>query len=450
MTEKKPNILVVFGDQWRGQAFGYADDPNVQTPNIDKMAGESLNFENAISGCPVCCPARASLLTGQSPLTHGVIVNDVSLHQDSLSMGKIFSDNGYETAYIGKWHVDGRGRSNFIPRERRGGFDYWKVLECTHNYNESYYYSSDNKEKIKWDGYDAIAQTHDAIEYINDRGPEDDPFLMVLSWGPPHDPYNTAPLEYRSLYEPKDLELRSNVPENFVGWARESLSGYYAHCTALDDCMGKLLQEIDRNGLTDDTIILFFSDHGDMVGSHGMNNKQKPWQESISIPFLLKYPGRFGCEGKVLKAPIDIPDILPTLMGLCGIEVSDTIEGRDFTDYICGGPDPSNGIAFLQCPHPFGQWWPGAGGRSYRGIRDERYTYVRALEGPWLFYDNERDPYQLENLLGNVSHNNAWLELDAELKRQLLLRNDDFLPGPAYLDHFGYEVEARGTVRYSL
>ena len=78
MTEKKPNILLVFGDQWRGQAFGYADDPNVKTPNIDKMAGESLNFENAISGCPVCCPARASLLTGQSPLTHGVIVNDVS------------------------------------------------------------------------------------------------------------------------------------------------------------------------------------------------------------------------------------------------------------------------------------------------------------------------------------------------------------------------------------
>ena len=315
MIGKKPNIMLVFGDQWRGQAFGYAADPNVQTPHIDRFAEQSLNFENAVSGCPVCCPARASLLTGQSPLTHGVIVNDVSLSQSSPFMGKLFADQGYETAYIGKWHVDGHGRSNYIPRERRGGFDYWKVLECTHDYNSSHYYSGDNQEKLKWDGYDAISQTQDAIEYIRDRGPQDDPFLMILSWGPPHDPYETAPAEYRELYSPDTLELRSNVPEEFVDWTRKSLTGYYAHCTALDDCMGSLLQEIDRCGLTDDTIVLFFSDHGDMVGSHAMNNKQKPWEESVSVPFLLRYPDKFGYKGKTLKAPIDIPDILPTLLG---------------------------------------------------------------------------------------------------------------------------------------
>jgi len=450
MIGRKPNVLLVFGDQWRGQAFGYAADPNVQTPHIDGLADESLNFENAVSGCPVCCPARASLLTGQSPLTHGVIVNDVSLNQGSPSMGKLFSDKGYETAYIGKWHVDGRGRSNYIPRERRGGFDYWKVLECTHDYNASHYYSGDSEEKLEWGGYDAITQTQDAIEYIRNHGPDDDPFLMVLSWGPPHDPYLTAPSEYRALYDPDSLELRPNVPESHIGWTRDSLAGYYAHCTALDDCMGKLLQEIDGQGLTDDTIILFFSDHGDMVGSHGMNNKQKPWQESVSVPFLLRYPSRFGKEGKTLKAPIDVPDILPTLLGLCDIEVPEACEGRDFTDYMSGGSDPSDGIAFLQCPHPFGQWWPGAGGRSYRGIRDERYTYVRALEGPWLFYDNERDPFQLKNLLGDASYDKAWREIDAELGRQLSFRDDEFLPGSAYLDYFGYEVGARGTVGYSL
>ena len=450
MTGKKPNIMLVFGDQWRGQAFGYAADPNVQTPHIDRFAEQSLNFENAVSGCPVCCPARASLLTGQSPLTHGVIVNDVSLSQSSPFMGKLFADQGYETAYIGKWHVDGHGRSNYIPRERRGGFDYWKVLECTHDYNSSHYYSGDNQEKLKWDGYDAISQTQDAIEYIRDRGPQDDPFLMILSWGPPHDPYETAPAEYRELYSPDTLELRSNVPEEFVDWTRKSLTGYYAHCTALDDCMGSLLQEIDRCGLTDDTIVLFFSDHGDMVGSHAMNNKQKPWEESVSVPFLLRYPDKFGYKGKTLKAPIDIPDILPTLLGLCDIEIPAACEGRDFTSYMNGGPDPTDGIAFLQCPHPFGQWWPGAGGRCYRGVRDERYTYVRALEGPWLFYDNERDPFQLKNLLGDASSSRAWREMDVELSTQLELRNDEFLPGLVYLEHFGYEVGARGTVGYSL
>ena len=114
MATKKPNIVLVFGDQWRAQAFGYAGDNNVKTPHLDALAKQSLNFKNAVSCCPVCCPARASLLTGQLPLTHGVFVNDVSLGTDATSMAQAFAQGGYDTAYIGKWHVDGRGRSNYI------------------------------------------------------------------------------------------------------------------------------------------------------------------------------------------------------------------------------------------------------------------------------------------------------------------------------------------------
>ncbi len=123
MASKQPNVVLVFGDQWRAQACGYAGDDNVQTPHIDELARQSLNFTNAVSGCPVCSPARGCLLTGQLPLEHGVFVNDVCLGDEATSIAQAFAAGGYDTAYIGKWHVDGHGRSNYIPPERRQGFE---------------------------------------------------------------------------------------------------------------------------------------------------------------------------------------------------------------------------------------------------------------------------------------------------------------------------------------
>src|SRR5690348_1026878 len=119
---RRPNVLIVLADQWRAQAFGFAGDPNVKTPNLDRLAEESVRFINAVSGLPVCSPTRASLLTGQRPLTHGVFLNDVPLNPEATSIAKVLKSAGYDTACIGKWHVNGSGRSNFIPRERRQGF----------------------------------------------------------------------------------------------------------------------------------------------------------------------------------------------------------------------------------------------------------------------------------------------------------------------------------------
>lgn len=448
MASEQPNVVLVFGDQWRAQACGYAGDNNVQTPHLDALARQSLNFTNAVSGCPVCSPARACLLTGQVPLEHGVFVNDVSLGDGATSIAQAFAAGGYDTAYIGKWHIDGRGRSSYIPPERRQGFDYWRVLECTHDYNNSCYFAGDSEEKLRWEGYDAIAQTRDAQDYLRNHDGKK-PFLLMLSWGPPHNPYHTAPEVYRARYKPEEIELRPNVPEANAETAREWLVGYYSHCTALDDCVGDLLRTLEETTLDEDTIFLFFSDHGDMVGSHGMDNKQKPWDESIRVPFLLRYPARFGRQGRELTAFIDIPDIMPTMLSLCGLEIPETVQGKDFSGFMQGGEDPSGGMALLQCPHPFGQWWPGAGGRSYRGLRTQQYTYVRALEGPWLLYDNRADPYQLRNVLGESQYEETRLALDAQLQRRLAGLDDEFLPGPAYLKKWGYQVGARGTVAYT-
>ncbi len=445
----RPNVVVVFGDQWRAQATGYAGNSVVKTPNLDKLAGESVNFSRAISGCPVCSPYRASLLTGQRPLTHGVFVNDVCLDPNAKSFGRTFAGAGYDTAYIGKWHIDGHGRSNPIPRERRQGFDYWKVLECTHNYNKSAYYDGDDTTKRFWKGYDAIAQTRDAQEYIRGRGDGDKPFLLVLSYGSPHNPYHTAPEEFRKMYALGDIKLRPNVPARMGGQARKWLAGYYAHCTALDTCIGDILGTLDETGIAKDTVFLFASDHGDMLGSHGMQRKQKPWDESIRVPFLVRYPGMPGWRPRETAAPIDAPDIMPTLLGLAGVAAPDSVEGLDFSKHIAGGDDPSGGEALVMCPHPFGEWTKGRGdGREYRGIRTRRHTYVRSLEGPWLLYDNDTDPHQMKNLVADPAHAALRAELDRRLQKKLDAAGDEFLPGTEYIRRWGYKVDKRGTVPY--
>lgn len=160
-----PNILFILTDQWRAPSLDYAGNEQVQTPHIDELARQSVNFKNAVSGCPVCCPFRASLMTGQRPLTHGVFLNDVQLPEKAVTIAEVMAGSGYATGFIGKWHLDGRGRSAFTPPERRQGFEFWRALECTHNYNKSFYYG-DSPERQTWEGYDAFAQTRVARQYI--------------------------------------------------------------------------------------------------------------------------------------------------------------------------------------------------------------------------------------------------------------------------------------------
>jgi len=446
-SRKKSNLVFVFADQWRAKATGYAGNKDVRTPNLDRLAHESIDLVNAVSCCPVCSPYRASLLTGQYPLTHGVFLNDVLLKGDAVSIAHAYQGAGYKTGYIGKWHLDGNQRSAFIPRERRQGFEFWKALGCTHSYNDSYYYG-DKNVKLKWDGYDAIAQTREAQQYIRERvgGPR---FVLFLSWGPPHSPYETAPEKYRQLFKPEAVTLRPNVPEADRDKARQALAGYYAHIAALDDCVGDLLRTLHETGIEEHTIFVFTSDHGDMLYSHGGQNKQQPWDESIRVPLLLRYPALIGSQGRTIGMPINTPDIMPTLLGLSGITVPTTVQGSDFSAVLTGkSPEPDN-AALICCPAPFGQWSRAKGGREYRGVRTRRYTYVRDLKGPWLLYDDEQDPCQLNNLCNKPEHAAVQASLEALLAKRLKETNDEFLSGWDYVKKWGYDVDDSGTVRYT-
>lgn len=452
---KKPNVIFVFSDQWRAQDLGYVGNTKVKTPTIDKLAEQSVVFTNAISGCPVCCPYRASLITGQYPLTHGVFYNDKPLNPEANSIAKIYKNAGYETGYIGKWHLNGHqpgeetfeARLKYIPKKRRQGFDFWQVLECTHDYNNSFYYEGDFTERKTWPEYDAIAQTKSAVNYIAEKAKGNKPFLLMLSWGPPHEPYNTAPERYRAMFSAEGIEVRANVPEELREKARNDLAGYYAHIAALDDCMKQLLDEIENAGIEDNTIFVFTSDHGDMLYSHGNVKKQQPWDESIKVPFLLRFPRKYGYNQKVIEAPINTPDILPTLLGLSGIQIPESIQGNDYLKVISGEEEPGAEGVLIQCAVPFHQWNYEKGGREYRGVRTNRYTYVRDLNGPWLLYDNLIDPYQMSNLIGTDEYIFIQSDLENQLQKLLEETNDEFLPGNQYMKMWNYAWDRNDSIK---
>jgi arylsulfatase A-like enzyme len=450
---RKPNILYVFSDQWRSSDHGYAGNPDVMTPHLDRLASQSVNFTHAVSGMPVCCPHRASLITGKYPLTHGLYLNDLSLAPDHKSVAHCLNEAGYSTGWIGKWHIDGQGREAFTPPERRQGFQYWKALECTHDYNHSAYYG-DSPEKQYWEGYDVIGQTKDAQGYLKRHAAKESnaPFALFLSWGPPHAPYHTAPGKYRDFYAGKDITLRKNVPEEDREKARKTYKGYYAHMTAIDDCMGELLKTLKETGLAENTIVVYTSDHGDMLHSRGAMKKQQPWDESLRVPFLLRWPAKLRNQSRSISMPLDTPDIMPTLLGLAGVPIPGEVEGIDRAAVVLGSEEPDmDHAALIQCPVPFGQWTRDRGGREYRGVRTVRYTYCRDLNGPWLLYDNEADPYQLVNLINQPDCASLQRRLDNRLNELLAQRKDAFLSGPELIARSGYVVDPRDeSVDYHL
>lgn len=446
MNKSRPNIIYVFSDQHRKDATGFNGNPDVLTPNLDDLAKESINFVNAVSGTPVCSPYRASLLTGLYPQTHGIFMNDLCLEKHGKTLADCFNEAGYATAYIGKWHLDGHGRKSFIPKERRKGFEFWRVLECTHDYNNSHYYGDENIINT-WEKYDVFSQTECAQDYVKTRD-KAKPFLLILSYGPPHDPYETAPERFKALYDSQTLSLRDNVVDKEDIALRECVKGYYAHISAIDSCVGNLIETLKEQGIYDETVFVYTSDHGDMLGSHGYRLKQKPWDESILVPFLMHYPAIQNSQNRQIAKPINVPDIMPTLLGLCDIEIPDEVEGFDFSKIIMTGEKADTGVALLSHLHPFGEWHTGAGGKEYRGVRTERYTYVKDKNGPWLLYDNMVDPMQQNNLCNDPAVSNIQTHLERILKDLLDARDDKFLYGYEYVDSWGYEVDETGTVPF--
>jgi arylsulfatase A-like enzyme len=371
-----------------------------------------------------------------------MFLNDLYLPSEELCMAEIFKAEGYNTAYLGKWHLDGHGRENNVAPERRQGFDYWKALECSHNYNKMPYYENENPEKKFWDGYSPFALAADANQYMTAHVKDEKPFLLFVSIATPHFPHKSAPQNYKDLYPLESLKLSANVPAEWEAKTREELQGYYAHCTATDEAIGNVLKKLKELGLVENTIVVFTSDHGEMMGSHGMRPfmKQLAWDESMKVPFLISYPSIGKNKGKVVNAPINTPDILPSLLGMAGLAIPQSIEGENLS-HLMMFPDPNvDRVALVMNPCPFTSEYKYP---EYRAIRTKQYTYARTLEGAGKLFDNTIDPFQMNNLIGNPAFAQLQQELGEKLDSALQKVGDEFQPRDFYLNKWNYVLDEK-------
>ncbi|MEM7129140.1 MAG: sulfatase [Chloroflexota bacterium] len=412
----RPNIIWIFGDQMRAQATGYMGDPNVHTPNIDRLAQEGLALTAAVGGCPLCCPYRGSLLSGRYP-HNAVPGHEYQLDPTLPTIAAPFQDAGYHTAYFGKWHVDGfkertgRAAMHVVPPERRGGFDQWLGYENNNSQWDCWVHGGQGDDAVHYrlPTFETDALTDLFINYLKEREGLDgaegaaQPFFGVLSVQPPHDPY-AAPEQWMNRHTPGALQLRANVPAipRIEQDARRELAGYYAMIENLDWNLGRIRAALSELGLAHNTHILFFSDHGDMHGSHGQFRKTSPWEESIRVPFIIGgHVPRYANRSGYLPVPINHVDIGPTSLGLCGIDVPGWMEGTDYSAYRLNNsqqqtvPDEPDS-AFLQLVIPTGHGH--STDRAWRGVvTSDGWKYV-ALEGqPWMLFNLNEDPYELAN-----------------------------------------------------
>jgi len=431
---KRPNIVFLMPDQHRAQSVGCLGNSEVKTPHIDAFARQGLTIANTFANTPVCCPARAILLTGQYCHRNGMVANDLRLNEDGPSLAKALAAAGYRTGFVGKWHLDGGPRiPGFVPPgPRRQGYQFWAANQCSHqHFNNTIF--RDTPDPIRLDRFEADAYADYGIEFLKAAKAADQPFYLTVQWGPPHDPYK-APPEYRQQYDAAKLTMRPNWQAKPGVPGPEQIAEYYGMVTAIDDATGKILRALDDLGLAENTIVLYSSDHGDMLGSQGERLKRKPWEESIRVPGFLRWPGKIKA-GTSTPAFFTHVDFAPTLLGMAGVRAPAAMQGKDISRDLLAGKGSGPREAFFQIFGPFAGDGTAAG---WRGIRTDRYVYARFADKPWVLYDLQTDPFQLTNLAGRRK------QLEASLDRRLQKKMAEV--GDAWSNNWTAPLEDEGRL----
>jgi arylsulfatase A-like enzyme len=454
---KGPNLVYVFADQLRYFSCGYAGDEYARTPNIDRLASESCNFHQAISSTPVCAPHRASLLTGKYQSSTGMVINELRLSPEHECLGHVLARSGYRTAYLGKWHLWGNElghheltRNGYVPpgRYRMGFDDYWAAYNFNHTYYNAPYFESDSRRHI-FKEYEPNGQTDLAIRFMRENGNQGRPFALFLSWGPPHDPWDTnnVPPEYLEMYRNVKLPRRPNYSETSDpyadNWARLPADygrlvdgfqrAYYAQTANIDWNVGRIVKALEEQGLAKNTILVFTSDHGEMFGAHGRRAKYIFYEEAARVPFLMRWPERIPPK-QVSDALLGTPDIMPTLLSLLGLPVPRSVEGADLSRHALGHGGSGPEAAHMQGMGTTAAWQDGT---EWRALRDHEYTYgIYRRDGSELLFHNLRDPFQLRNLAAEKSASLILREYRERSQQWRQERNDSFESCTWYRDHW--------------
>jgi len=401
--KRRPNVLVILPDQWRRQALGCYGDPVVQTPNLDRLAGEGVRFDRCYTNDPVCSPARATLLTGRYPHQTGLIQNNLLLPATERTLAECLGEAGYATGYIGKWHLDGPPRPGFVaPGERRQGFDHFEGFNRGHWYHNAQYFTNDG-ELLKPEVFESFYQTDLAIEFMKRHQRE--PFFLFLAWGPPHTPYQ--PPEGYDRYQPADLEWRPNVPAEMREDEQmlKGLCGYYGLCEALDHEVGRLAAFLEESDLAENTLVLFTADHGDMHGCHGLQHKGHPQEESVGVPLIARLPGAIP-PGTVSQTLIGLVDVMPSVLSLFSLPVPDAVAGTNLAEAFCGeaverGSVYIEGRMTAVGPRNRATAEPGRGYGAWRAVVTPQHKLAVDVQGKvQLLADRQADPYEMSHLAG--------------------------------------------------
>lgn len=441
----RPNLVFVFPDQYRAQAMGFLGEDPVLTPHLDRFAAESLHLPNAAANHPLCSPYRAMLMTGKYPFANRVLCNCCSaftkfgfyLRESERCFSDGLRDAGYSLGYVGKWHLDPPDAPDVDdwrhavwdaytpPGPRRHGFDFWHSYGAMNNHLNPHYWigSAREEEKQTFKEWSPEHEANVSIDYLRNRDgkqrADGRPFALFVSMNPPHPPYQLVPEKYTQMYAGKthqNLLNRPNVRLNGEGaMAKDVVRDYFAAITGVDEQFGRILRCLKEEGLEDNTIVVFTADHGEMMGSQGRMYKNLWYEESLLVPFLIRWPGRIrpGRDDLHLGAP----DLMPTLMNLmgCGAQVSAGIEGSDYSAAMLGNPVHRPSSAFYMNPIPHRT------DLGARGVRTHRCTFVieRDENGGerTILHDNQADRFQLKDIA--AENPGAVKELTRELTHWL-------------------------------
>jgi arylsulfatase A-like enzyme len=461
MKKQPPNLVYVFPDEFRQQAIGFMGQDPVVTPNLDAFASESLVLTQAVSNCPICSPYRGMLFTGKYPISSGVVTNcysgtipfGIELKDSEHCLTDVLHDAGYHQGYIGKFHLHlpkeehipytegwrgepGQGTfwdSYTPPGPGRHGIDFWYSYGCCDQHLTPHYWTGEAPvdQRIDIDEWSVKHETDVAINYIRNvggtmRDPQK-PFALFVAHNPPHMPFEQVPTQHLAPYADLDTAELLNRP-NLTGDQNHpafgSVRNYFAAISGIDQQFGRLLNVLEEENLADDTIVVFTSDHGEMMGSHGLMGKDVWYDESLMVPFMIRWPGKIESGSEVLL--FSTPDIMPTLLGLMGLNVSvpAEVEGSDYARVFLGQPcdRPTSAFYFLAGPQ-----FPDRPER--RGVRTDRYTFVvirQAGHDEFVLHDNLSDPYQLENIADQEP--GVVYKLKEELNGWLQKTNDPWQP----------------------
>ncbi len=426
-AQQRPNIIFIFIDDMRYDSMSYMNHPFLQTPNIDRLANGGMFFNHAYVTTSLCSPSRASILSGQYAHRHGVLNNFTPLPKSTPTFPVELQKGGYETAFIGKWHMGGSSD------EPRPGFDHWISFRGQGVYNNPTF--NINGESVKRDGYMTDLLTDYAEDYL--KREKDKPFFMYLSHKAVHADFYPAERHKDAFsdVELKHPESMADTPENYEGkplWVkrqRHSWHGvdymyhdrtyfdkfildYHRTMLAVDDSVGRVLDTLEEQGILDNTLVMFMGDNGFLHGEHGLIDKRCMYEESIRVPLLAHCPSMIDPGQRTDRIGLNI-DIGPTILNAAGLDIPETMQGDSFLP-ILQGEDPDWREAMLYeyfWEHTFPQT------PTVFGVRTEHHKYMRyhGIFDLNELYDMDNDPKEMTNLIDDAASHEVRQDMQKRL-----------------------------------